>query len=142
MSRNAIFNALLALGQAIEPAGAGSKWGESGRRLKSIDAAIKPALFQIEPEEDFQSRLGQMPKREFGAMWIIYHEAGKDQAAIPAEYSSDLIDLIEAKLAAPVHRQSLDGQAYAAFINGKIRKYEGDDDGLSLIIVPISILVP
>lgn len=142
MSRNAIYGALLALGQSIEPAGAGTAWGESGRRLKSIDQAIKPALFQIEPKENFQSRLGQMPKRQFGALWIIYHEAGKDQAAIPAEYSSNLIDAIEAKLAAPVNRQALGGEAYAAFIDGEIQKYEGDDDGLSLIIVPISILVP
>lgn len=140
MSRNGIFNGLLELGAEIEPGG--QPWGEYGRRLKSPDQSQMPALFQVEPMESYQSRLGQMAKRQLSAMWIIYHSAGKDQAIAPAQFSSDLLDLIDAKLAAPIHRQSLDGQVYAAFIDGEIKKWEGDDDGLSIIAIPISILLP
>lgn len=142
MSRNSIFDALLALGAAILPLGPGSAWGAASRRLGDPHKGPKPALYQVEFAEKIESRLGQMPKRQLSVMWIIYHDAGKDQAAIPAATSANLIDAIEAKLSAPVHRQSLSGQVYAAFIDGEIRKWEGDDDGLSIITVPITILLP
>jgi hypothetical protein len=142
MSRNAIFNSLLALGTAIEPLGPGSTWGETGRRLKTPDKCVHPALFQAEPDETFESKLGQMQKRQLSAVWFIYHSAGKDQSAIPAETTSTLIDQIDAKLQANVHRQSLGGSVYAAFIDGQIRKWEGDLDGLTILMIPIRILLP
>jgi hypothetical protein len=83
-----------------------------------------------------------MQKRQFSAMWFIYHSAGKNQAKIPAETTSDLMDQIDAKLQANVHRQSLGGLVYAAFIDGQVRKWEGDLDGLTIIMIPIRILLP
>lgn len=142
MSRNAIFNSLLAIGQAVLPYGPGSQWGEAGRKLKTPDKALLPALFQVEPDETYESRLGQMQKRQFSALWFIMHGAGKDQSKIPAETTSNILDQIDAALAAPVHRQALGGQVYAAFIDGQIRKWEGDLDGLTIIMVPIRILLP
>lgn len=140
MSRNAIYNALLAIGQGITPGGAA--WGETGRRLKDPTQATMPALFQVEPAETVSSHLGQMVKRELGAIWIIYHEAGKDQAAVPNSYSADLMDALELALSGGPHRQSLGGTAYAAFIDGQVRKWEGDDDGITIITVPIKIVLP
>ena len=142
MSRNAVYDAVLALGQAVTPGGAGTALGETGRRLKDPTQCQMPALFQVEPDERVKSHLGQMAKRELGVVWIIYHEAGKDQSATPARYTADLMDRVDAALAAPVFRQSLGGQAYAAFIDGQIRKWEGDDDGITIITVPINILLP
>lgn len=142
MTRNAVFDALLAIGAAVEPAGTGTTWGESGRKLKSVDKAIMPALFQVEPDENFESRLGQMSKRKLSAIWIIMHNFGKDQSVVPAEKTADMLDQIDAALGAPVHRQSLGGGAYAAFIDGQIRKWEGDLDGITILTVPISILLP
>ena len=38
--------------------------------------------------------------------------------------------------------QTLGGLVYAAWVNGVIRKFEGDIDGQTIIAVPISILIP
>ena len=140
MSRNGVFDALLARGQAVLPGG--NPWGETGRRLKDPTQCTMPALFQVEPMEKFHSSLGRMPKRELSVVWIIYHEAGKDQSVAPASYTADLMDAVEAAMAAPVNMVSLNGQAYAAYIDGQIRKWEGDDDGITIITVPITVVLP
>lgn len=140
MSRNDIYDALLAIGSAIQPAG--QPWGETGRKLKTTDRAKMPALFQVEPDEDHQSKLGQMKRRELSAIWIIMHNFGKDQSNIPARFTSDLLDLIDAAFPDRPVLQRLGGLVHAAWIEGQIRKWEGDTDGLTILTVPIKLLIP
>jgi hypothetical protein len=140
MSRNQIYDALLALGSAVQPAG--SAWGETGRKLKTSDKAQMPALFQVEPDEDHQSKLGQMKRRELSVIWIIMHTNGKDQGNVPARFTADLLDLIDAAFPDRPNVQRLGGLVHAAWIEGQIRKWEGDTDGITILTVPIKLLLP
>lgn len=142
MSRNQIFDSLLALGRQIEPDGPGSEWAESGRRMKTPDKCQMPCLLQVEGDSEFQSKLGQMPRRKAQVLWVVYQDAGKDQSVDPTVKTQDLIDLIEAQFAAPVNIQGLGGLVFAAFLDGAIRRYPGDLDGIEMITFPISILLP
>lgn len=143
MSRNDIFNALLAIGQAIEPS-TGNQWLDIGRQMKAPENAQCPALFQVEGDCDTNSRLGQMNKRVEQVTWVIYLNYAKDQATIPAVATQDLKDAIEAKLGElpSGNPQTLGGLVYAAYIDGAIRRFPGDLDGLELLTVPIKLLLP
>lgn len=142
MSRNDIFDAMLAIGQQIEPGAPGSLWAETGRKMKVPEQAQMPALFQVEGDSEYQSMLGQAARRKEQVTWVIMHNAGADQSVEPARYSQDLKDRIEAKLTQPVNIQTLGGRVFAAYIEGAIRRFPGDLDGTELITVPISILLP
>jgi hypothetical protein len=142
MSRNDAFDALLAIGAAIEPS-AGQQWAETGRKMKSPDAVQKPALLQVEGDSQTESRLGQLQRRKEQVAWVIYQNAGADQAVEPARFSQDLKDAIEAVFTpAGISFETLGGRVYSAYIDGAIRRYPGDLDGVELIIVPITLLLP
>lgn len=143
MSTNDIYDALLALG-------AGLRWGdaqqfeETSRRLKMWDKAPDLALYQVEPEDEERSADGQLDRETLHANWVIYHRAGKDQSATPARVTTDILDAVKAlfKLEPMGTKQTLGGLVYRTFVNGKITKAEGDLDGQTMIVVPITILVP
>jgi hypothetical protein len=142
MSRNAVYDALLALGASINGASFG-QIVESGRRLKMWDKAQKPALFQVEPDDNYKSHLGTLTKRSLKVTWVIYHNAGKDQSGTPASVTADILDAIDAILPSASGRyQTLGGLVYAAYIDGQIKKFEGDLDGQTIITVPITVLIP
>jgi len=142
MSRNAVFDALLALSDVSW--GSAEQFAERSRRLKVWDKAPSPSLYQVEAGESVVSIDGQLDKRTVRANWIIYHRGGKDQAATPAETSNAILDALEAKFrpALPGARQTLGGLAYRAFIDGTIHKDNGDLDGQAMLIVPITIILP
>jgi hypothetical protein len=142
MSRNAVFDALLALSNVTW--GSGATFVERSRRLKMWDKAPTPSLYQIEGSETVASTDGQFDKRTLRANWIIYHSSGKDQSATPAQTTSDILDTLEAlfRPTLPGARQTLGGIAYRAFIDGSIHKDNGDLDGQALLIVPITIIMP
>ena len=142
MTTNAIYDALLALGASISTASTGPIV-ESGRRLKLFDKAQKPALYQVEPDDNVASKLGQIGRRTLNVTWVIYHNIGKDQSTEPARATADLVDAVLACFQRPGgFIQTLGGLVTAAYVNGKIRKFEGDLDGQTIITVPIDILVP
>lgn len=143
MSRNAAFDALLSIGASVPPGGIGSTWGETGRKLKLQDQAQMPALFQVEGDTETESRLGQLRRRKLQVTWVIMHNAGADQAVEPSRYSQDLIDAIEAKLGpSGISYETAGGNVYAAYIDGATRRFMGDLDGIELITVPITLLLP
>ena len=142
MSRNAIYDALLAIGTAIAPGGVA--WGETGRRMKDPGQAQMPALFQVESEEHVDSQLGRLARRKLHVTWVIYHNTGADLTVAPARFTADAIDAILLALGptAAGDRLSLTGQAYAAFVEGSIKRFAGDLDGIELVTIPITILLP
>lgn len=143
MSRNEMFDALLALGQTIEPSGPGSTWGEIGRKFKDPATAQYPALWQVEGDSENQSKLGQMQRREEQALWVIIQGSGKDQAIEPARFTQDLKDKIEALFRdTGISFQTLGGQVYSAWIKGALRRFPGDVDGIEMLTVPIALLLP
>lgn len=143
MSRKAIFTALLALAQNVTW-GAGEVFDETSRRFKMWDKAPARALYQVELDEEIRSQDGQLDRTTLRANWVIYHRAGKDQSAVPADTTAEILDAIASAIhpTLPGARQTLGGLAYRVFISGKIIKAEGDLDGQTMIVVPITILVP
>jgi hypothetical protein len=138
-ARNDVMNALLAL------AGTSTvNFTETSRRLKLWNKCQKPALFQTEPSETYrQVNNGQLRIRTLRAVWIIYHDAGRDQAAVPATSTDAILDALDTLFPPNTpYAQSLGGLVQGAFIDGTINKYEGDLDGETIITVPISIIVP
>ena len=86
-----------------------------------------------------------MPDRTtLGAVWLLYHNVGKDKDAIPATESNAMLDAVDALFSVDDtgFRQTLGGLVYNAQVSGKIIKEHGDIDGQALLIVPIKILVP
>ena len=140
MNRNAIYDALMALGSGVT--GSFGGFVDTGRRLKLWDQAQFPALYQVEPDDMVTSHLGTLPKRELKVTWVIYHAVGKDQSSTPARTTSDMIDAVEAVFPVVAAYQTLGGLVHAAFIDGTIKKFEGDLDGQTIITIPITLLVP
>ena len=142
MSTNAIYDALLALGASVTTASTGPMI-ETGRRLKLFDKAQKPALFQVEPDDNIASKLGQLQRRTLEVTWIIYHSVGKDQSTVPARATADIKDAVLGLFPTANGRlQTLGGLVVAAYVNGRIRSFEGDIDGQTIITIPLTILVP
>jgi hypothetical protein len=142
MSRKIIFQALLNFASEIAPPGGGD-WAETGQRTRLPDNVQMPALILVPGDCDYSSSLGQLRKRKEQATLLIYHNAGADQEAIPSDASQDFKDSLDAKFGDKgVHLETLGGLAFAAWIEGAVRRYPGDLDGIELITVPISIILP
>lgn len=142
MNRNLAFDALLAIGAGIQPS-PGQSWAETGRKMKAPEQAQMPALLQVEGDSETKSKFGQLQQRKEQVLWVVYHNAGADQAVEPARYSQDLKDAIEAVFGDKgISFQTLGGQVYAAFIDGAIRRFPGDLDGIELITIPITLILP
>lgn len=103
-----------------------------------------PALFQVEWEEKIDTQmLGQIGRHKLEVLWVIYQNTGADQATVPAKFSADAIDAIVAALGTQSgNRQTLGGLAYAAYVNGSIRRFMGDVNGIEIVTIPITILIP
>jgi hypothetical protein len=144
MSRNAAFAALLALGVSLTPPGGGVRMGRHGRRWKDYTKAQLPALWQLETDIDYSSaNHGQLTKRKQQVYWAVVHNVGKDQAAIPASATADFLDAVDAKFINPkIGPQTLNGNCYAAYIDGTVRRYPGDQDGIEIIMIPIIVEFP
>lgn len=142
MNRNAIFDALLALSDVTW--GADERFVERSRRLKMWDKAPAPSLYQIDGSETITSNDDQLDMLTLRANWVIIHRGGKDQATTPSEVSNDILDAVENAFRPdfPGLKETLGGLVYRAFIDGSIHKDNGDLDGVAMLIVPITILVP
>ena len=144
-TREAIFQALFALGQTLS-------WGEpatgfafSARRVKLWDEVSgQPAFCQAEHDEQIEQITGLPPKLTLNASWLIYQNAGVDPAVVPASLNNQILDAVQAAFPNPSgdQVQTLGGLCAKAWINGRIFKDPGDLDGQGLIIVPIQILAP
>ncbi len=144
MATDDIYQALFNLGANLSwPAGA---LAYSSRRVQTFDdLPAQPALCQAETDEMVRQATGMAPITTLGASWLITHQAGRDDAAIPAQTTNAILDAVKAlfvDLTEPGWAQTLGGLVHKCWIEGRIGKFQGDLDGQSLIVVPIKILVP
>lgn len=142
MSRNASLDALFALGTGLTPPGGSSSadWGCTGRRWQDYTKSPLPALWQIDRDTPYgKSDHGQLTKRKQQVFWVVVHNTGKDSAAVPSVATNDFMDRVDARLTNQIHRQTLNGNCYAAYIDGSVQRYPGDADGIEIIVVPITI---
>lgn len=146
MSRNAIFDALLAFGVMIDPPGEPTTdWADAARVFKDpTSSQIQyPAIYQVEGDCDYQSQLGQLRRREEQVTWVIFHNLGADQSVVPGRYTQDYKDRLDAKFGdTGVRLEALGGIVFAVWIKGAVRRYRGEVDGIEMITVPISLILP
>ena len=131
---------------------AGLSWSAGGalafasRRVKTFeDLPAQPALCQAETDETMTQVTSQQATTTLGASWLICHQAGKDDAAIPAQTTNAILAAVRALFVDPTDpafAQTLGGLVHKCWIEGRIQKFQGDLDGQTLIVVPIKILVP
>ncbi len=145
MNAERIYQALFDLTQnlAWSPSGA---LAFSGRRVKTFeDLPAQPALCQAETDETVAQVTSQEAVTTLGASWLIYHQAGKDDGAVPAQTTNAILGAVRALFVDPSEpdfAQTLGGLVHKCWIEGRIQKFQGDLDGQTLIVVPIKILVP
>ena len=138
--------------QALFDLTANLAWSPSGalafsaRRVKTFeDLPAQPALCQAETDETITQVTSQNAIATLGANWLIYHQAGRDDDAVPASTTNAILDAVKALFvdpADPDFTQTLGGLVHKCWIEGRIQKFQGDLDGQTLIVVPIKILVP
>jgi hypothetical protein len=146
MSRNQAYDALLALADQIVPPGQTTpgSWGEKDRKWKDYTQAQFPALWQLETDMDYSSvSHGQMTKRKQQVYWAVIHNTGTDQANTPSKTTADFLDAVDARFINPkIGPITLNGLVYAVYIDGTIRRYPGDQDGIEIIIIPLIVEFP
>ncbi len=145
MAAEHVYQALfdLTANLAWSPAGA---LAYASRRVKTFeDLPAQPALCQAETDETVSQVTGQQSVTTLGASWLIYHQAGKDDDAVPAQTTNAILGAVKGLFvdpSDPAFAQTLNGLVHKCWIEGRIQKFQGDLDGQTLIVVPIKILVP
>ena len=139
-----IYQALFDLASSL--AWPGGQIAFSSRRVKTFeDLPAQPALCQAETDETVTQVTSLQSITTLGASWLIYHQAGKDDDAIPAQTTNAILSAVKAlfvDLTDPAFAQTLGGSVHKCWIDGRIQKFQGDLDGQTLIVVPIKILIP
>jgi hypothetical protein len=145
MDREAIFAALFNLSQSLTW-GDGQTFAFRSRRVRLwTDVPEYPALCQSEPDEQRMVVTGLPDKTTLTAVWLIYHNAGKDPDAVPATTTNQILDALDTMFptdADDYAPQTLGGLVHRVAISGKIIKESGDIGGSGLLVVPLKILVP
>ena len=146
ISRNQIFNALLALGAATTwGAGAFKTSGRKYRDPTDFSPAELPALIQLETTEQAASTTGMPYTRSLDVVWLVYFATdATDPTDVGAAVMADILDALQASLAAtgPDDNQTLGGLVHNVAISDMIYKVAGDDTGAGMIVVPLRIIAP
>jgi hypothetical protein len=145
MDSETIYAALFALTADLAWSGGGAL-AFASRRVKTFeDLPAQPALCQAETDETTTRVTGMQPVTTLGASWLIYHQAGKDDDAVPAQTTNAILTAVRGLFVDPTEpdeAQTLGGLVHKCWIDGRIQKFQGDLDGQTLIVVPIKILIP
>ena len=144
MDAEPIYAALFELAATLSWSGGAVAF--ASRRVKTFDdLPAQPALCQAETDETATQVTSQQATTTLGASWLICHQAGKDDAAVPAQSTNAILAAVRAVFVDPTDptfAQTLGGLVHKCWIEGRIQKFQGDLDGQTLIVVPIRILVP
>ncbi len=112
-----------------------------------ITSVQKPALFQIEHEEEHVRGKQLIPAiRTLNLDVYLFISTGLDPNTTPITTLNDLIDAIDPVSGGVLSpypassRQTLGGLVTDCYIEGKITKVPGDLDGLGVAIIPIKVV--
>lgn len=121
----------------------------SRRVVLFSDAALQPALYQAEHEEQ-TDQVSNMPyKTTVDINWIVYQNVAQDLTAVGATENNLILAALKKVLEPqtwdpgyPDERNTLNGLCYHCYISGNIFKDPGDIDGQGMMVIPIKVLVP
>lgn len=118
------------------------------RDPNNVAPELFPYLIQTEHrEQDTQHKIGMPYTRLWKATWVVWFRSDPtDNEDIPTIAMNDYADALEGALAAfdtPDERQTLGNVVENAVIDGEPIRIPGDEgDGLGLLMIPITMLVP
>ncbi len=144
-SRNDIMDALLSLLESNMPSIVTftRKYKEFSNTSLSSEM---PYLMLCKPREQYPARpIKSLPaKRSFTTEIIINISAGIDQNSIPDETVCDIMDELDLALRPTQgnQTQTLGGLVDHCYIEGDVICVPGDLDGLGMIHVPVTIMLP
>lgn len=151
-SREAIYQALFALWAPLLKTASppGSFTYATRRQISWTDIPDRrPAIIQWELPEDFaEPEVDVMQDVTLHANIVVVAEvsAYKDDEAMPAiSVLNGLVDSVQAAIrnVDPMSgRQTLGGKVQRAFVQGRVLKFSGDDDGTAVALIPVKMLVP
>ena len=144
MSREAIYSALFALAQSMTWGG-GKVFINPSRRVRTFSEIKEwPTMSQAEHTENIVPVTNMPSHTTLGAVWLLYHNAGKDKSVTPATESNTILDAVAALFPTDDSMgalQTLGGLVHRVAISGRILKEHGDLEGQALLIVPLQIFV-
>lgn len=123
--------------------GAQRKW----TAINQVNQAQRPFLIMLEDDERLlRPRAGMPPGRLIMAaqVQIYFWTSGLEAPATPLNNMLDAVQKVmdPSPGANGIRQQTLGGLTYDAWIEGRIVKVPGYQDGNGLLLLPISILVP
>ncbi len=124
--------------------GTNDTWAHASRRLALFADVAQPAMMLTAHDETIRQRAGGDYYQSWKASVLIYHQTG-DVSAIPQQTDNLILDAVFAALApddALGRNFTLGGRVSRCFVDGAVRKFPGDLDGQSMIVIPITIIVP
>lgn len=140
MNREAIYSALFAKISSLTVT-----FNTISRRLRAIDAveaSEMPAIFQVQQDENFQSRPNLPTVKVLNVDWWLY-VAETDPSQPPSTRLNNALDVIDGVLGqdgAGWELETLGGLVYNAKINGVVEIFEGVLGDKAMAIVPIRIV--
>jgi hypothetical protein len=148
-TRNAVYGALFNLTAPLD-ASVGGPF--VSRRRKFVNPAglspeAFPSFFQTEHKDTtVQSRSGMPYTRHFKATWGVWFFSDcTDPTVWPTIAMNNYQDMLENALsdfAQPDETQRFGFLIERAFIDGESIRVPGDEDGMGLLMIPISMVVP
>src|SRR5271156_4057077 len=120
MDTESFYQALFALTSSL--AWPGGAIAYASRRVQTFeDLPAQPALCQAETDETVAQVTSLQSITTLGASWLIYHQAGKDDDAIPAQTTNAILTAAKALFVDPTDptfAQTLGGAVHKCWIDG------------------------
>ena len=116
------------------------------RHFDDVDADAMPALFLTETGENWVKPGKGIPaKRTLTAMLAMYTSTSQPNAVLPATLINALMDTVDEvieNVGNPSNAQTLGGLVEHVYLEGEVEIYEAFLQDKSIVLVPLTILLP
>ena len=100
MDRNAIYDALFAIGSGVSWGELGETWSYTSQRLDIwTECPAQPAFYQVAHNNTFQQVSGMPYRVELRATWVVYQDTATDKSVVGSRLNNTLLDAFQAALA-------------------------------------------
>ena len=116
------------------------------RHFDDVDADAMPALFLTETGENWVKPGKGIPaKRTLTAMLAMYTSTSQPNAVLPSTLINALMDTVDdviENVGNPSNAQTLGGLVEHVYLEGEVEIYEAFLQDKSIVLVPLTILLP
>ncbi len=116
------------------------------KHFDSVDAQAMPALFLAQSGEQWVKPGKGIPaKRVLMPHLAMYCATGQPDAVLPATLINNLLDVVDEVIEQPgnpANTQTLGGLVDHVYLEGQVEIYEGYLQDKSIVLVPLTIMLP